>query len=222
MKFENLNNFSEHSLILENKVDWFEDECRSLLETSRGLEEPSNWESSYSQISGSWKLETENLECLQQLCYWRETQARQRNKPKSWIVKDSDLLIMSIIIGDSNHISIKKLMEETKIDKRFLKNHGEEIIEKLSNSRYRLKPIEKGLLNYPLSSSSRKILKQCQERVSEVADKLSISPELLARKRLLQKLVKDYEYSGTLIWPKGFSGWRKEVLNDSLTQIFSS
>tara|TARA_Y100001970_G_scaffold189600_1_gene230481 strand:- start:3559 stop:4713 length:1155 start_codon:yes stop_codon:yes gene_type:complete len=209
-------------LILENKVDWFEDECLALLETSRGFEDPSNWESSYSQISGSWKLATENLECLQQLCYWRETQARQRNKPKSWIAKDSDLLTMSTIIGDSNHISIKTLMEETKIDKRFLDRDGEEIIERLSNSRYQLKPIEKGVLNYPLSSASRKILKQCQERVSEVAAKLSIVPELLARKRLLQKLVKDYEYSGTLIWPKEFSGWRKEVLNDSFTQIFSS
>ena len=209
-------------LILENKVDWFEDECLALLETSRGFEDPSNWESSYSQISGSWKLATENLECLQQLCYWRETQARQRNKPKSWIAKDSDLLTMSTIIGDSNHISIKTLMEETKIDKRFLGSDGEEILERLTNSRYQLKPIEKALLNYPLSSSSRKILKQCQERVSEVANKLSIAPELLARKRLLQKLVKDYEYSGTLIWPKEFSGWRKEVLNDSLTQIFLS
>ena len=129
---------------------------------------------------------------------------------------------MSTIIGDSNQISVKTLMEETKIDKRFLGSDGEEILERLTNSRYQLKPIEKALLNYPLSSSSRKILKQCQERVSEVANKLSIAPELLARKRLLQKLVKDYEYSGTLIWPKEFSDWRKEVLNDSLTQIFSS
>ena len=129
---------------------------------------------------------------------------------------------MSTIIGDSNQISVKTLMEETKIDKRFLGSDGEEILERLTNSRYQLKPIEKALLNYPLSSSSRKILKQCQERVSEVANKLSIAPELLARKRLLQKLVKDYEYSGTLIWPKEASGWRKEVLNDSLTQIFSN
>ena len=39
---------------------------------------------------------------------------------EAWIAKDSDLLTMSTIIGDSNHISIKTLMEETKIDKRFL------------------------------------------------------------------------------------------------------
>ncbi len=209
-------------LMLENKIDWFENECLSLIETCRGAEDPSSWESSYSQISGSWKLELENLECLQQLCYWRETQARQRNKPKSWIAKDSDLLAMSVIIGDSNYISIKKLMAETKIDKRFLVSDGEELIEKLSNSRYQLKPIEKDLLNYPLNSSARKILKQCQERVIEVANRMSISPELLARKRLLQKLVKGYEHSGFLVWPEEFSGWRKEVLTDSFTQIFSS
>ena len=207
-------------LILENKIDWFENECLSLLETSRSIEDPASWESSYSQISGSWKLEIENLECLQQLCFWRETQARQRNKPKSWIAKDSDLLKMSLIIGDSNNISIKNLMTVTNIDKRFLENEGEEVIEKLSNSRDRLKPIEKELLNYPLSSSARKILKLCQERVAKVAEGLSISPELLARKRILQKLVKDYEYSGSLIWPKEFYGWRKEILDDSLSQIF--
>ena len=209
-------------LILENKIDWFENECLSLLETSESLEDRASWESSYSQISGSWKLEIESLECLQQLCFWRETQARQRNKPKSWIAKDADLLKMSVIIGDSNNISIKKLMAETNIDKRFLENEGEEIIDKLSNSRDRLKPIEKELLNYPLSSSARKILKLCQERVAKVAERLSISPELLARKRILQKLVKDYEYSGSLIWPKEFYGWRKEILDDSLTQIFSN
>ena len=209
-------------LILQNKIDWFENECLSLLEVSRSVEDPASWESSYSQISGSWKLEIESLECLQQLCFWRETQARQRNKPKSWIAKDSDLLKMSSIIGDSNNISIKKLMADTNIDKRFLENEGEEIIEKLSNSRDRLKPIERELLNYPLSSSARKILKLCQERVAKVAERLSISPELLARKRILQKLVKDYEYSGSLIWPKEFYGWRKEVLDDTLTQIFSN
>ncbi len=38
-------------------------------------------------------------------------------------------------------------MEETKIDKRFLDRDGEEIIERLRNSRYQLKPIEKGVLN---------------------------------------------------------------------------
>ena len=77
-----------------------------------------------------------------------------------------------------------------------------------------------GLLNYPLSLSARKTLKMCQKRVAEIAEKLSICPEVLARKRSLQKLVREYECYGHLLWSNEFSTWRKEVLQDSFLPLF--
>ena len=215
-----LENRLTKQLRLSNKFDWFNDECFNTITIAKGLENPATWENAYCLVSNAWKLRTESLECLQQLCFWREIQARRRNKPKSWIAKDKDLFNVSQIIGDANSISTQMLMNEDKIDKRFVQRDGDEILEKLTNSRYKLPPINKGLLNYPLNLSSRKTLKVCQERVVEVAEKLSISPELLARKRTLQKLVRDYEYHGYLLWPEEFSGWRKEVLRESFLPLF--
>ena len=205
-----------------NKIDWFTEECSNIVSTAKGLENQATWETSYSLVSNAWKLEIESLECLQQLCFWREIQARKRNKPKAWIAKDKDLFNIALIIGDANSISTHMLMNEDKIDKRFIKRDGEEILEKLKNSRYKLEPINRELLTYPLSLSARKILKVCQSRVVSVAEKLSMSPELLARKRILQKLVRDYEYHGYLLWPEEFSEWRKEVLQDSFLPLFPS
>jgi len=207
-------------MILSDKIDWFNEECSSIISMSTRLENPKTWENAYSLISNAWKLEEENLECLQQLCYWREIQARKRNKPKTWVAKDKDLLNIALIIGDANSISTQMLMNADEIDQRFIRRDGDEILEKLKNSRYKLPPVNKQLLTYPLSLSSRKILQSCQKRVVELADKLSISPELLARKRILQRLVRNYEHHGYLFWPEEFSDWRKEVLQDSFVPLF--
>ena len=209
-------------MVSSNKIDWFAEECSNIVFTAKGLENQATWENAYSLVSNAWKLGIESLECLQQLCYWREIQARKRNKPKAWIAKDKDLFNIALIIGDAGSISTHMLKNEDKIDKRFIERDGDEILEMLRNSRYKLKTIDRKLLTYPLSLSARKILKVCQSRVVSVAEKLSMSPELLARKRILQKLVRDYECYGYLLWPEEFSEWRKEVLQDSFLSLFPS
>ena len=167
-------------------------------------------------------MKEEELECLQQLCFWREVQARERNKPKNWVAKDSDLLNLALVIADSSHITMEVLVEETRIDKELLRKNGQEILDLLKSSRYKLVPISKELLNYPLGPWARKKLKQCQMGVAEIAEKLSMAPELLARKRALQKLVRDYEHTGQLIWSGELAGWRRGVLEDRFSSLFKT
>ena len=203
-----------------NKMEWFEDECANILINAQGVENPSNWETCYSSISNSWKLKEEELECLQQLCFWREVQARERNKPKNWVAKDSDLLNLALVFAGSSRVTMEALAEETRIDKGLLRKDGQEILDLLKSSRYKLVPISRDLLNYPLGPSARKKLKQCQVDVTEIAEKLSIAPELLARKRALQKLIRDYEHTGQLIWSGELAGWRRGVLEDRFISLF--
>jgi ribonuclease D len=57
--------------------------------------------------------------------------------------------------------------------------------------------------------------------VAEIAERLTIAPELLARKRLLQNLVRNYQNSGELLWEDELSGWRREVLEGEISPLFS-
>ena len=81
--------------------------------------------------------------------------------------------------------------------------------------------VDRSILNFPLSPVLRKKLKSCQKVVAEIAERLTIAPELLARKRLLQNLVRDYQNSGELLWKEDLSGWRREVLEEELSALFS-
>ena len=100
--------------------------------------------------------------------------------------------------------------------------YGDEIVNLLNNPLIHQIYLERSLLNFPLRPTLRKKLKACQSVVSSLAEKLSVAPELLARKRLLQNLVRDYESFGELRWEGNLSGWRKELLEPEIKPLFGS
>ena len=57
--------------------------------------------------------------------------------------------------------------------------------------------------------------------VAEIAERLTIAPELLARKRQLQNLVRNYQNTGELLWEDDLSGWRREILEEEISPLFS-
>ena len=203
-----------------NRLQWFQEECLSMLFAATEFDNPSGWEKSYSSIKNSWKLEKSNLEHLQKLCYWREVKARELNKPKSWIAKDSDLYKLSAIATNVKSLTIRGLASVEFDDQGLIVDHGEELLAALRESNSSLCPIEDEILNRPLSPAGRKTLKRAQEIVSNTASRLSIAPELLGRKRSLQRLIRDFENFGDLRWSGELSGWRREILEIEISNIF--
>jgi ribonuclease D len=65
----------------------------------------------------------------------------------------------------------------------------------------------------------RSSLKACQKCVAQLAEDLQLAPELLARKRLLQDLIREFDRSGELIFSGEMSGWRRQLLEPAFTQI---
>ena len=106
-------------------------------------------------------------------------------------------------------------------DKNFTGRYGQEMLEIIREPKYTLSAVDKRLLNTPLSSTARNKLKACQKIVCDTAQLLSISPELLGRKRVLEGLIRNFEYSGELHWNGELSGWRREILENKFTPIFT-
>lgn len=200
-----------------------QEECEQQLVITRRLEEKSQWELYYIGISNAWRLDTEGLQALQQLCLWREQQARQRNKPRSWIVKDNDLLNLCAVVSRANKedgLSLELIRNAEAVDKRFLSHNASEIYHLLSDSTHGAK-VDPTLLNKPLNAALRNKLKLIKQVATAKAEALGMAPELLARKKFLVELLRVFEKSGELQWPDNFAGWRREFLEAELAPIIA-
>jgi ribonuclease D len=198
-----------------NRTAWFNEECAFQLTLADDFENRDSWMNAYAGVSNAWKLADNNLVKLQELCLWREEKARERNKPRNWIAKDSDLFSLAVedAVSEFEYITFS--------DRRFYSRYGDEIVDMLDSLVFDSAAVDRSNLNYPLTPALRKKLKSCQKVVAEIAEKMSIAPELLARKRLLQDLVRGYENSGELLWEAELSGWRREILEQDISGLFS-
>jgi len=204
-------------------ADWLRADCEQQLVIAHRLEEESHWESYYVGVSNAWRLDTQELQTLQQLCVWREQKARQRNKPRSWIVKDHDLMSLCAGVSDAikrGEFTLDVISNAHGVDSRFLSRNASELYQLLSNSSMRSE-VDPALLDKPLSAPLRNKLKLSKQVATTKAEELGMSPELLARKKLLVELLRSFERDGKLKWSGDFAGWRRDLLALDLTAIIT-
>ncbi len=211
--------------LLENRLQergvhqWFEQECQQLLSVAQQSEAAGSWETIYANINNAWKLSDTGLRYLQQLCVWREQEARRRNKPRSWIAKDGDLLNISIAMSREKLPNLQGLLAVAGADKSLLNRYASTIVELLSSSDISSTEINRQILNNPLSASSRNKLRECQRVVQAIANEYAIAPALIGRKKIILELVRGFEQDPKAGWPSGVGGWRRTLLEPVLTPI---
>ena len=202
-------------------LSWLDAECNQQLAIAGLIEDVSQWQAYYTGLSNAWKLDQVGLQALQLLCVWREEKARVRNKPRSWIVKDNELLgLCHGVSSDLSQgpLSMEMLANIEGLDSRFISRYGRELVELLSDSTNR-QEVDAALLNKPLNAVLRKKLKQCKQAANSKAEALGMAPELLGRKKFLLELLREFDRTGELHWSGELSGWRKELLEPELAAI---
>lgn len=209
-------------LIERGRLQWFEAECTRQKSIAAASEVEKNWELFYAGLSNAWKLSDTGLQLLQKLCYWREQEARRRDKPRSWIVKDQELLSVANELSNADEISLSTVMSIQQVDSRFLSRYGDSLLELLSATDSDLQSINRELLNNPIKPAMRKKLKQCQKIVNLKAQELDMAPELLGRKKQLLDFLRKFERKGQMEWSGEFSGWRRQVLEEDFLLIMSA
>lgn len=200
-------------------LEWFYEECEQRLKIAPMFEDKTRWQSLYASISNAWRLSDNGLKILQQLCYWREQEARQRNKPRFWIAKDLDLLNIAIQSSEVDSVSLEVLLENERVDKRLLKRYSEQLLALVQLNNSDFAEIDRGLINTPLTAPWRRKLKSCQLLVASKAEELAVAPELLGRKKQLQELIRGFKNTGELSWEGELAGWRRQILDAGISQI---
>jgi ribonuclease D len=193
----------------QGKLAWFEEDMEALL---TGARREVSAEEYYLKVSGAWKLERQSLAILKSLCSWRESQARQEGRPRSWIIADKELLHIATEKIDQKHL----LGDETDIHPRTVRSYGKELVGLVNQVLIMDPALSPPALARPLSGQSSATLKSCRQLVRNKAAELSMVPEILARRADLVYLIRAMTSGQQRLPPRIESGWRKLVVGEPL------
>lgn len=193
---------------------WLAEECAQLAEDVPTQIDP---EAYYHKVKNLWRLNPKQLYVLQQLCAWRERKARERNLPRNRVVDEKALFqIAALELGDR-----KAFRDRAGMTSKQLKFHGDELeqlldeIEATDPGAY---PPAVQKVSSPVSS---KQLRSLKEVVEQRASELNVAPEMLAKRRHLEQLVRSKE-AGQFALPNALQGWREDVIGDVLLEAAAS
>ncbi len=198
----------------DNKTAWVEQECGQL---PLGIATQMKPEDYYHRVKNTFHLDRRQLGLLKSLCAWRENKARQIDVPRNRIVEEKSLfLIAQQSLKDKN-----AFQELAKISPRQLRKYGSDL-ESVVDESHRVPEHElPPLLERSVSPISSKTLKVLKKIVGIKAEEHSVVPEMLARRRHLEQLLRSVNDQGQYSLPIDLSGWRKEIIGDELLKALS-
>ena len=103
------------------RSDWLTDDFKELVKVSLYEVEP---EQVWQRVSGNTRLKGQQLAILQQLAAWREREAKQRDKPRKWILAD-DMLVSLAQHPPKDRDQLQRLRG---LSENLINRHGDEIL----------------------------------------------------------------------------------------------
>ncbi len=196
------------------KLEWVMDESSALGKDIPTLVSPSEF---YLKIKGLWRLDRKELNVMQALCAWREMTARQENVPRNRVVDQKALMI---IVRD--HINTRPgLQNEAEMTPRQVRKYGDEVLLIQAEARMVGELECPPLVTKPDSPVNNKLMKRLKKVVEERAAFLSVAPELLIKRRHLEKLIRSEDADGRYHLPGELDGWRESAIGDALLTALS-
>lgn len=209
--------FLRDQLEQKSRHEWAADEFAQMLAAAAPESDAASWQDYYLSLGGAWRLDATQLAALQRLCEWREHQARGRNKPRSWIAKDAELLAIAAAMPQE----LPALAAIAELPRPLVSRDGADILALIKAPQKGPAPRPE-LTEQPLNTEMRKSLKLCQGIVRQFAEKLGMAPELLARKKQLIPLIDAAHVSTEFTWPEGLGGWRQSILEGPMRAALKS
>lgn len=188
----------EEQLERSGRLDWLNEELRSLGETRNVIVDPDD---AWLRIKGLRSLDPARERLAQRLAAWRERRAMERNRPRGWILDDT--VLRDIVMQVPR--SIEALSGIPDLPAGLIKHCGDELLECVRcadvpdpappiNTRTRPDPDKVALV------------KKLGTLNQSIAADLGLSPEVLATRRDLELLAEGSRDVGVL------RGWRRDVV----------
>lgn len=192
------------------RYDWMLDECQSLNNASRD-DDPEGLEY-YLRFTQMSIRSASTLAGLRDLTAWREQTCRQRNLCRPHVLRNDAI----VTIIDAWPTNLKQLSELKVLRPQHLKDDGKTILAILKAAHESAEENPPKPIQLPLHIYNSAALKRLKSIGREIAKKENILPELLTRRRDLEKLINSKDDNGCYHLPASLQGWRKKLLADSL------
>ena len=168
-------------------------------------------EDCYLKQKGLWQLDRQQLYLFRLLCAWREKTARQKNFPRNRIVDQKALMQLA-----REGCASRQACRDAGMSPRQVRKYADEIILLQAEAKAVPEADCPPLIARDDASVSKSVLKQLRQLVEETAAALDVAPEMLAKRRHLERLIRSGEAGECYHLPDELSGWRQSVIGDLL------
>ncbi|WHI50526.1 ribonuclease D [Microbulbifer sp. MLAF003] len=184
---------------------WLQEDCAALVIAARSPQAPELY---YKKVKGAWRLRGKQLAALQDLCAWREREARVLNMPRNHLLKEN--ICMALAQQLPRH---KGALSQAGFEGRALREHGDSLLQVISQAVQRSDMPAR--LPQPLNRQQGEVLKQLRQHLSIIAEREGLPAEILIRKKELETLVqaRKPELQGRMC------GWRAKVVGEPLLNV---
>ena len=176
------------------------EESARFAEDLAGQDDPA---SHYRKLRGGWTLSPQQQGVLKALVYWRETEARNRDRPRNRVVADALL----ISIADKLPGSVRELSSVQGLPSVVVRRYGEHMVDLIGKAASEDNSAL-ALIAPPLTRQDQMLYKQLKRQMVEAAEARDIPVELLAPRKRLEAVVHTRDLSAGLF----SDGWRQQVI----------
>lgn len=189
--------------ILNEKMDsmgrraWFDEEMSNWL-----MRDETPPEQYYLKLGGVRQMRPRQRAVLKALCEWRELEARRRDQPRQWVVRDEHLLRFA----RKDRLEASVLADCLPAD--VARRYGGALKRAFATGKENDLPptIEDALPEVP-----REVVKEILAEVVKLAEELRVPQELLGKRREIERCVREWLSKDQL--PSYLDGWRHPFLS---------
>jgi len=209
-----------HDILIEKldskkRLDWIDEECQRVLNTAC---RPLDLEKLYLQSGSLWKLSRVELGILQALYSWREVTARQRNLPRSFVLKENQLFDLARLKPKS----MNALHEVEGLSRKFIAEDGQTILTLIQQIIERPEASLPEKVKPPLPKEARELVMKLRALAQVRAQDLAVHPELLLKRRYVEALLENAVSQDDIILPDQLTGWRRALIGEACVDLLNS
>lgn len=190
------------------RLDWVVDECAYIAQQEDPDPEGYQYYRRFTQMSIRSDAQ---LAGLRDLTAWREQACRERNLCRPRVLKNE--LILEIVKRWPQNL---ETLARLGVWRRTLKEDGPSILACLAQAEESARRHPPLPIHLPLHVYWHKPVKKLLALGRERARELDIFPEILIRRKDIEKLINSRDEQGQFHLPLSLSGWRKSLIGDDL------
>jgi ribonuclease D len=191
------------------RLTWLDEDFRRLSDPALYENPP---ELAWLRVKGGNRLRGASLAALQALAKWREEQARERDRPKGWLLRDDAM----VDIARHRPATLEALKRIRGLNDRLLARSGQTLIDLvMAAARSKPQPFPDQGPRIPLTTGQEAVVDMLMAVVRLSAADNDLSPTVLASRKQLEQLVQGKQDSAIL------QGWRKPLVGDRLTALLA-